>query len=138
MDYQEAYAKALRLLNTRFLSEWELRSKLKQREASAEVIDAVVETLRQEHFLDDRRLAAAVYEFYARKGQYGHRYILMRLKKRQLPVPEDVVRPDELETAERLVSRHFEEDADPRKIARFLQYRGFAPGIIRDIMDSRR
>ena len=76
MDYNEAYARALRLLNVRFLSEGELRRKLKVRHTGDEVIDEVLETLRQEHFVDDQRLAEAVYAYYARKGQYGHRYIV--------------------------------------------------------------
>ena len=84
MDYNEAYARALRLLNVRFLSEGELRRKLKVRHTGDEVIDEVLETLRQEHFVDDQRLAEAVYAYYARKGQYGHRYIVSRLQKRSM------------------------------------------------------
>ena len=55
MDYNEAYARALRLLNIRFLSEGELRRKLQVRGTGNEVIDDVLETLRQEHFVDDQR-----------------------------------------------------------------------------------
>ena len=69
MEYQEAYAKALRLLNTRFLSAGELTRKLRQRGADDTVIEAVLETLRQERFIDAERLAVAVYEYYARKRQ---------------------------------------------------------------------
>ena len=82
MDYREAYAKALKLLNVRFLSEGELRQKLRQRKVDDEVIDEVVETFKGEHFLDDDRLARAVYAYYAKKEQYGHRYIVQRLQKR--------------------------------------------------------
>ena len=46
MDYNEAYARALRLLNIRFLSEGELRRKLQVRGTGNEVIDDVLETLR--------------------------------------------------------------------------------------------
>ncbi len=137
MDYNEAYARALRLLNVRFLSEGELRRKLKVRHSGDEVIDEVLETLRQEHFVDDQRLAEAVYAYYARKGQYGHRYIVSRLQKRQLPMPEDTPRVDEPAVAEQLVSRRFKDGTDPRKIARFLQYRGFSPSVIREILSDR-
>lgn len=137
MDYQEAYAKALRLLNVRFLSEGELRHKLRLRDTEDEVIDAVMDTLRQEHFIDDQRLAEAVYAYYARKGQYGHRYIVNRLKKRQLPLPENQPSVDEQTVAEQLVSRRFSAADDARKIARFLQYRGFSPSVIREILADR-
>lgn len=136
MDYNEAYARALRLLNIRFLSEGELRRKLQVRGTGNEVIDDVLETLRQEHFVDDQRLAEAVYAYYARKGQYGHRYIVSRLQKRQLPVPENTPCVDEMTVAEQLVSRRFKEGTEPRKIARFLQYRGFSPSIIREILSG--
>ena len=136
MDYNEAYARALRLLNICFLSEGELRRKLQVRGTGNEVIDDVLETLRQEHFVDDQRLAEAVYAYYARKGQYGHRYIVSRLQKQQLPVPENTPCVDEMTVAEQLVSRRFKEGTEPRKIARFLQYRGFSPSVIREILSG--
>ena len=67
MNYKETYAKALRLLNVRFLSEGELRQKLRSRDASEESIDDVIAMLKKEHFIDDERLAADVYRYYARK-----------------------------------------------------------------------
>ena len=57
MDYKEAYAKSLRLLNVRFLSEGELRRKLERHGADGEVIDAVIAKLKEERFVDDERLA---------------------------------------------------------------------------------
>ncbi len=140
MEYQEAYAKALRLLNTRFLSAGELTRKLRQRGADDTVIEAVLETLRQERFIDDERLAVAVYEYYARKRQYGHRYIVTRLQRRHLPVPErEEVEPfDEETVAAELVERRFDTAADPRKVARFLQNRGFSPFVISSILSERR
>lgn len=139
MEYQEAYAKALRLLNTRFLSAGELTRKLRQRGADDTVIEAVLETLRQERFIDDERLAVAVYEYYARKRQYGHRYIVTRLQRRYLPVPEreDVEPFDEESVASELVERRFDTAADPRKVARFLQNRGFSPFVISSILSER-
>lgn len=92
MEYREAYEKALQLLNVRFLSERELRDKLRRRGAADAVLDEVVAALKEEHFLDDQRLAGDVYRYYARKGQYGHLYIANRLRRRGLPVPEDVER----------------------------------------------
>ena len=58
--------------------------------------------------------------------QYGHLYIANRLRRRGLPVPEDVERPDEYALAQALAGRKFSYRADEaRKAARFLQYRAF-------------
>ena len=137
MTYSEAYEKALQLLNVRFLSEGELRTKLRRRDVSDDVIDEVMARLKDEHFIDDDRLARQVYANYVRKGQYGHLYIANCLRRRQLAVPEDITRPDEYALAEALVerkfSRHFEER---RKAARYLQYRGFSPSVISEIIAS--
>lgn len=136
MNYKEAYAKALRLLNVRFLSEGELRQKLRSRDASEEIIDDVLSMLKKEHFIDDERLAADVYRYYARKGQYGHLYIVNKLRHRQLPVPEEREPLDEYRLAEQLVAKRFANtETDSRKIARFLQNRGFSISIIRDMLD---
>ncbi|HBP09485.1 MAG TPA: RecX family transcriptional regulator [Treponema sp.] len=136
MNYKEAYAKALRLLNVRFLSEGELRQKLRSRDVSEEIIDDVLSMLKKEHFIDDERLAADVYRYYARKGQYGHLYIVNKLRHRQLPVPEEREPLDEYRLAEQLVAKRFADtETDSRKIARFLQNRGFSTSVIRDMMD---
>ena len=126
MDYREAYEKALQLLNVRFLSEGELKAKLRRRGVDDDVLEDVVAALEGEHFLDDQRLARDVY-----------RYIVNRLRRRCLPVPEDVERPDEYALAGDLVKRKFSYRADEaRKAARFLQYRGFSPSVIRDVLED--
>lgn len=136
MDYKEAYAKSLRLLTIRFLSEGELRKKLRDRKAEDDIINRVLDTLKEEHFIDDDRLAHEVYRYYAKKEQYGHRYIVNCLKKRYLPIPEDVKHPDEYAVASVLVKRKFDiKDNDPRKIARYLQYRGFSVSVIKEILN---
>ena len=137
MDYREAYEKALQLLNVRCRSEGELKAKRRRRGVDDDVLEDVVAALEGEHFLDDQRLARDVYRYYARKGQYGHLYIGNRLRRRCLPVPEDVERPDEYALAGDLVKRKFSYRADEaRKAARFLQYRGFSPSVIRDVLED--
>ena len=136
MDDKEIYAKALRLLNVRFLSEGELRQKLGRYGAAEESIDEVITMLKKERFIDDERLAADVYRYYARKDQYGHCYIVHKLRQRQLPVPEEQEPIDEYAVAERLIARRFaDKEKDARKIARFLQNRGFSITVIRDILE---
>lgn len=135
MDYREAYAKALKLLNVRFLSEGELRQKLRRYGTADAVLDEVLAKLQEERFVDDDRLARAVYAYYANKKQYGHLYIVQRLKKRQLPVPEDVERVDEFPIVEAMVAKKFPgPDRDYAKAARYLQYRGFSLSVIREVL----
>lgn len=137
MTYSEAYEKALQLLNIRFLSEGELRSKLRRRDAGDGVIDEVIEALKEEHFIDDERLARQVYAHYVRKGQYGHLYIVNCLRRRRLSVPDDVERPDEYALAEALADKKFSRRPEEvRKAARYLQYRGFSPAVIAEIVAS--
>mgnify|MGYP003215027909 CR=1 FL=1 len=138
MTYQEAYAKALRYLNVRFLSQEELRKKLRAGDVEESLIYEVIQGLTEERFLDDYRLAVGVYNYYVRKGQYGKKYIALRLKKRYLPIPEadDVDYLDEEAVAEALVRRKFKGKGDARKIAHFLSYRGFDAWVIRNMMEQ--
>ena len=127
MEYREAYEKALQLLNVRFLSERELRDKLRRRGAADAVLDEVVAAPEGRTISSTTSAWPATwYRYYARKGQYGHLYIANRLRRRGLPVPEDVERPDEYALAQALAGRKFSYRADEaRKAARFLQYRAF-------------
>ena len=135
MTYREAYARALRFLNVRFLSEGEFRRKLARYDVEDDVVDAVIEQLKQERFVDDMRLAEAVYKQYARKKCYGRAYIVQCLRRRYLPVPDLEEVLDEAEAAKALAARRFKGGGDPGKMARFLQYRGFSPAVIRQVLD---
>ena len=53
------YAAALRILKYRFNSEAELRRKLRSKKFEREAIDAAIERLRSEKWLDDERFAGA-------------------------------------------------------------------------------
>lgn len=137
MDYQEAYAKALKLLNIRFLSEGELRQKMRRYEVKDTVLDEVLDKLKDERFIDDDRLARAVYAYYAKKKQYGHLYIVNRLRKRDLPVPDDIERVQEYDAVEAILAKKFPgPDRDYAKAARYLQYRGFAVSVIREALEK--
>ena len=129
MEYKEAYGAALRFLNVRFLSEEELRRKLRRRE--------VTEKLKSERFLDDHRLAESVYRYYAQKAQYGHAYICNKLRLRFLPVPEETEAYDEVSVALALVAKKFKNRCDnEQKIIRYLQNRGFSGKAVRAALED--
>ena len=73
------YIAALRILNYRFNSEAELRRKLRSKKFSAEQIDATVEKLRRERWLDDDRFAMAFARTRAQK-RLGPRRIRRELE----------------------------------------------------------
>ena len=66
MEYREAYEKALQLLNVRFLSERELRDKLRRRGAADAVLDEVVAALKEEQ---EKGMAEKSAEFKAGGGE---------------------------------------------------------------------
>ena len=67
-DLERCYVAGLRILNYRFNSEAELRAKLDRKEFPRDVIDAAIERLRREKWLDDLRFATAFVRTRLRKG----------------------------------------------------------------------
>jgi regulatory protein len=67
-DPERCYAAAMRILNHRFNSEGELRRKLEMKEFARDVVDATIDRLRREKWLDDDRFAAAYVRTRVRKG----------------------------------------------------------------------
>jgi Uncharacterized protein conserved in bacteria len=67
-ELDRCYVAAMRILNHRFNSEGELRRKLAMKELGPELVDATIERLRRERWLDDDRFAAAYVRTRVRKG----------------------------------------------------------------------
>ena len=58
-DLERCYIAAMRILGHRFNSETELRRKLAAKRFERDVVDATIEKLRREKWLDDERFAGA-------------------------------------------------------------------------------
>jgi len=58
-DHERCYIAAMRILNFRFNGEQELRRKLRVKKFERDVIDATLDRLRREKWLDDERFAAS-------------------------------------------------------------------------------
>jgi regulatory protein len=67
-DADRCYIAAMRILNHRFNSEGELRRKLALKQFERDIIDATIDRLRDEKWLDDARYAAAYVRTRVRKG----------------------------------------------------------------------
>lgn len=79
MSDDRCYLAALRILNYRFNSEAELRRKLRAKDFDKETIDATLERLRNEQWLDDQRFAGALVRTRAGRRQ-GRLRILRELQ----------------------------------------------------------
>ncbi len=148
---KKALNTALRILTPRDHSKYELVQKLKQRGFSREVIDAAISSCERFDYINDERTAQVYIRQLKRKG-YGKKRIRLELNKKGLKgtriqgiLNESVSEKDEREGADRLVKKNikrFKREKDPvkrrDKIYRFLHARGFAEGIISEILKNDR
>lgn len=139
--------RALRLLTFRALTERELRDRLRQQDSPADVIDQVILWLRELGYLDDRSYAVRWVQERAQGRGYGPvrlRYEL--LQKGVAPEYIDealaLLSPEEYEqiaydeARRRLLRRSARPltDADRRRLAGFLQRRGFTTETVRRVL----
>lgn len=133
-----ALVQAVDLLARRAHGERELRSKLAARGYDAAAIDAAIERLKAEHYLDDEVLCGDLAQAYLEGSKYGYRYIRYKLRERGFA--EDVVARSlgaEDEARERAVAstvaarKYGVRGAAPGKVYRFLLSRGFSECVAR-------
>jgi regulatory protein len=84
----DAYTTALTLLSRRELSAKQLRDRLLRRQFPAEDVDAIVERLRTDRTLDDRRVALAAARMAASIKGRGRRRVLRYVQ--QMGVSSDI------------------------------------------------
>jgi regulatory protein len=146
-DRERCYAAALRILSYRFNSEGELRRKLAGKNFERETIDAVIDKLRRENWIDDDRFAAAFVRTRVRKG-------IGRLRiKRELTaagvsagiiataIGENVPAEGERAAAEKLARKKFtlvrrrsDAEAARNKVAAYLQRQGYDTAVVIEIV----
>jgi regulatory protein len=137
----ELKARALRHLVRREHSRAELARKLAPHAESAEVIEAVLDSLLSKKQQSDERFAEERARVLSRK--FGAAKIRQDLKARG--ISDDISArvssgPDELERAKAILQRKYREPATTReedaKRARFLQGRGFSYDVIRSLLKA--
>lgn len=138
-------ALAYRLLSVRDRTEWEIRQSLSQRGiTSTKAGDQVVQALRRQGYLDDRRLAASYIRYITTHRPSGPH--LLKRKLGAMGVGEDIIKAEigeamtpqrEKEIALDLARNRFQDGMDRKRAVRrihgLLSRRGFSSGIVNDI-----
>jgi regulatory protein len=143
----DSYDTALRILNYRFNSEAELRRKLLAKKFERDDVEATLERLRREKWLDDERFAGAFVRTRARRS-VGRRRIARELGAAGVSadtvaeaIAGNVVVEDERAAAEELARkkmtvllRRNEKDAARNKVAAYLQRQGYDLTMVFEIV----
>jgi regulatory protein len=130
-------ATAVRLLARRDHSEWELRSKLKQRGFLPEEVDEALIRVKDEGYINDERMKTHAIEKLVREKHYGLHVIVGKLRSIGLTVSNTEVRSsfsveEEWTVAEKIIEKQKVEcntESYPR-LARLLNNRGFSQPIL--------
>jgi regulatory protein len=148
-DSEQCYLAALRILKYRFNSAAELRRKLRSKRFEREVIDATLERLAKEKWLDDARFAAAYVRTrgLSKKGKVRIRSELIRAG-----VADDVIasavsenvdldeeRARALALAARrlpILARKYPPDVARNKLTVYLLNQGYDAALVREIVKT--
>ena len=136
-------ALAYRLLSVRDRSEWEIRSAL-SREVRSEVVEEIVQVLKRQGYLDDRRFASGYVRYMMDHRPSGPH--LLRRKLRRAGIDGDIVEAEmssamppehEQEVARELARGKLKGSVDRKRSVRrihdFLIRRGFSNDTVNDI-----
>lgn len=152
-EVSKARSRALRYLSYRLRSEREVRLKLAEKEFSPAVVDRVIEQLRASGLIDDRRFASAFAHDARLRKATGSKLLRMQLVAKGVarPLAEEVLAAGEdreeeeaaaLKAARALVARYRSSrkksasEAERRRVAQFLQRRGFGWDVITPVLKS--
>jgi regulatory protein len=138
-DHQRVFQLALRALNARERTEYELRAFLERRKAEPDVVDDVIAAVRQEGLIDDAGYARRFAEDRRLLDRWGSERIARDLERRG--VERELVdqalaghdHDDELAVAIELLDRRFQlpfdGDRERDKAWRMLVRRGYQPEL---------
>lgn len=146
VDEESARSIALRALGRKAASRRELDRALERRDVEPEVRDAVLDRLEGEGLVDDAQLARDTAERLRERKHMGERGIAAELRKRGLDPDEldDTGRDDELQRAIDAASERrrrlgsLDDETAERRLAGWLQRRGFSGGTVRIAIERTR
>lgn len=144
LNFEEAKAKALRLIEFRTHSEKELTEKLKRAGANEYDIDEILVFCREYGFVDDRKYAIAKAKDLKTLKKYGKRRIKAELYQKGIDseLVEEAVSyldEDEEDILRPLVEKKLKGDFDRKNIdkcIRYFIYRGYNFSEIKNCIDN--
>lgn len=140
---------AERLIGTRMRSERELRQRLKQKEISQEAIDEIVATFQRVHLLDDAEFARMWVRDRLRLRPRSAS--ALRRELRAKGIREDIVtvvldeafaEKEDIDVARELAAAYCRKhpnvtgDVLKRRLAGFLQRKGYTPSVMYDVLNG--
>lgn len=143
---EEAYQKALKLLNIRPRTEHEMRSRLQEYGFTDEIIEPVIANLLEKNYLNDQQFAAEWIENRTTFRPRGKRLLRIELMKKHvdeeeiqtalaaLPEEEQLVREAAKKYSNRL--KGLDESTFKKRLYGFLVRRGFSYDDIKPILDE--
>ncbi|MGC5078038.1 regulatory protein RecX [Agrococcus sp. DT81.2] len=146
VDEESARSIALRALGRKAASRQELDRTLERREVEPDVRAAVLDRLEAEGLVDDAQLARDTAERLRERKHLGERGVAAELRKRGLDPDEldDADRDDELQRAidaaaeRRRRMGSLDDETLERRLAGWLQRRGFSGGTVRIAIERTR
>ncbi len=137
-DFEKFYNSSLRFLSYRPRSEKEVREKLLSKKASAEIIQKVIDKLKEHRFLDDLEFSLWFFEQRTKVRPKALRIIKIELRRKGISeeIMEKVMNDkglmiNDLDSAKKLLERKFdkyksmERNEIYKKLGSFLARRGF-------------
>ncbi|UUZ95659.1 RecX family transcriptional regulator [Paenibacillus sp. P25] len=149
-EKQRAYLDAIRLLSSRLRSEYEMRTRLVQKGYDRDLAEETVERLKRENYLNDRLFADQLTKQRLESQKKGRHWIKQELKQKGLSkdhigqAMEQVDEETEYRMALSLASKRYASELakDPlkakRKIAGFLQRRGYPGSVVSKVLSELR
>jgi len=111
MSADSCRAYCFRLLNRRNYSEYELRQKLKERNAPEQVIEQTISRLRDEGFVNDANLCEAVIHYRSAVTRHGYYSVKRELQRRGI----------DAETADAVLAEEYDEEKENAAALLYLQ-----------------
>ena len=98
---KDVYQAALRLLNYKSQSEYEITYKLKNRGYTNEEINKTIEKLKKLNYINDEKLSIELFNYYKNQNILSNKMIHQKLKQKGLYINLDLSETEELNAAKK-------------------------------------
>ena len=116
---KDVYQAALRLLNYKSQSEYEITYKLKNRGYTNEEINKTIEKLKKLNYINDEKLSIELFNYYKNQNILSNKMIHQKLKQKGLYINLDLSETEELNAAKKIVNLKFKISNLKAKIIKF-------------------